>query len=221
MTKDALSDILKLMRKVTPLIIEKIKFLRSKGYSVPEISREVLVGKTTVFGYIKGVKISSEYISLWLGKRGGSKERRDSKLRVALKNGESLVGNLTKKEKVLILCALYWAEGNKTDFVLTNTDPQLISVFINSLRQVLNITDDQLRISIRLYEDLDKDKSLTFWSQVVGIPKERFLSTSILSGKKKGKLEYGMCRVRVVKGGDLLKKVMSINKVIADRFTKL
>lgn len=209
------------MRKIPLETIVRIKFLRSRGYSVPEISREVNTSKTTVLRYIKGVEILPEYISQWAGKRGGSRKRMVLKIEEALENAESLVGALTEKEKLLILSALYWAEGNKKDFILTNTDPDLIRVFVNILRQELKLKDDQIRVSIRVYEDLDQEKSLNFWSQIVGIPKEKFLSVNVLSGKKKGKLEYGMCRVRVIKGGDLLKKVLGINKVIAKRFREL
>ncbi len=63
---------------------------------------------------------------------------------------------------------------------------------------------------------LNIDKCLNFWSKITGIRKEDFVNVNILAGKKKVKLEYWMCRVRVIKGGDLLKKIKSINKVITD-----
>jgi len=207
--------------KIAPEIIEKIKSLRSKGHSLPEISKEVNVSRTSVLRYIRGVKILPEYLPQWIIKRGGSHKRKLLKNQRALEAGESLIGKLTDKEKLLILCSLYWAEGNKKDFILTNTDSCLIRVFVEILRQILKVTDDQLRVSIRLYEDLDREKSLDFWSKIVSIPKSQFLTTNILLGKKKGKLPFGMCRVRVIKGGDLLKKIMALNQVIANRFTDL
>lgn len=53
-----------------------------------------------------------------------------------------------------------------------------------------------------------------------GLPKshiaqKQFIGVSILSGKKKGKLEYGMCRIRVTRGRTF-KKIMGINKALAD-----
>ena len=207
--------------KISLETVERVRFLRRRGYSLPEISNEVGVSKTSVLRFIKDVQILPEYLSEWVGKRGGSKKIKLLKLKKALNKGESIVRRLTDKEQLLILCALYWAEGNKRDFILTNTDPQLIKVFVNGLRRGLNVTDDRIRISLRLYEDLDREKSMAFWSKVVGIAKEKFLSIYILPGKKKGKLEYGMCRVRVVKGGDLLKEVMGINQIIANRFAEI
>ena len=72
-----------------------------------------------------------------------------------------------------------------------------------------------------LDEDLDKDKSLSFWSQVVNIPKDKFIGVNVLVGKKKGKLEHGMCRVRVLKGGDILKKVKGINNAFVEAFVPI
>lgn len=124
--------------------------------------------------------------------------------------------SLTDREKTLFISALYWGEGSKKDFGLSNTDPNMIKVFVTILKQTLGITDDRLRVSVRIFEDLDKDKSLGFWSKVVGIPKEKFVSVNVLDGKKKGKLVYGMCSIRVKKGGDLLKKLAGINKIIGE-----
>jgi len=193
----------------------RIKNLRSLGYSLPEISRELEVPKTTVFRYIKDVQILPEFIKLWEAKRSGSRHRKILKEERAFSYGQRIVGNLSSKEKMLFACALYWGEGSKKDFGLSNTDPELIRSFMSVLRNVFNIQDDRLRISIRIYEDMDRDRCLNFWSQISGIEKEKFLNVDVLYGKKKGKLEYGMCRVRVLKGGDLLKQIKGINKAFA------
>ena len=203
-------------RRLTSSKIQKIKDLRNHGHSLPEISKALDVPQATVFRYIKDVKILPEFLTEWSVKRGGSRKRKLLKETKAFEEGKILVGNLSHKEKLLFLSALYWAEGSKKDFGLSNTDPMLIKIFVTGLREVFGIADDQLRISIRLYEDLDKDKSLSFWSQVVNIPKERFIGVNVLVGKKKGKLEHGMCRIRVLKGGDILKKVNGINKAVIE-----
>lgn len=201
-------------RPVSNETANRIKVLRSQGYSLPEISKAVLVPKTTVFRYIQNVEILPEFLAIWAGKRGGSTKKRALKEKRSFEEGKELVGRLSYKEKVLFLSALYWAEGSKGDFGLSNTDPHLIKVFVEGLREVFGVTDERFRISIRVYEDLDKEKCLTFWSEIVGVPKEKFVSVNILPGKKKGKLLYGMCRVRVTKGGDLLKKLIGINKAV-------
>lgn len=201
-------------KKVTTEILEKMINLRTKGYSVPEISLTTNTPKTTVLRYVKNVKILPEYIENWAGKRGGSRKKKLLLERIAFENGKKLVDIPTIKEKKLFLSALYWAEGSKGDFGLSNTDPALIKVFINGLREVFNVGNERLRISVRIYEDLDRETCLNFWSNVVGIEKEKFVNVNVLSGKKKGKLLYGMCRVRVLKGAPLLKEIVGINKAM-------
>ncbi|MBI3486115.1 hypothetical protein HY025_04205 [Candidatus Daviesbacteria bacterium] len=201
-------------QKIRKDVIKEIRFLRSQGHSVPEISNQVAVSKTSVLRYVQGVEILPDYLAQWAGKRGGSRKKRLLKESQAFEEGKKLVNNLSKKEKLLILSALYWAEGNKRDFSLSNTDPNLISVFIQSLREVFNLEDNKFFVNIRIYEDLDKEKCLDFWSKVVRIPKENIKGFNVLQGKKKGKLEYGMCRVRISKGGDILKKIKGINKAV-------
>lgn len=194
--------------------IDKIKLLRSQGFSLPEISNQVKVPKTTVFRYIQGVNMLPEFLSTWRGKRGGSIKRKLQKEQKALEEGKKLVGQLSSKEKLLFISALYWAEGSKKDFGLSNTDPALIKVFIEGLKDIFGLKQNELKVSVRIYEDLDREKCLAFWSNITGIPKENFINVNVLPGKKKGKLEYGMCRIRVTKGGDLLKKIIGINKAV-------
>lgn len=203
-------------KRVSPKEVSKIKLLRSQGYSIIEIGNELKRPKTTIFRYIQDVEILPEFLKNWVGKRGGSRKRKRLKEIKSLEKAKDLIHELSYREKFILLSALYWGEGSKKDFGLSNTDPNLIRVFITCLRDVFKIDKTKLRVSIRIYEDLDKEKCLDFWSKITGVRKENFVNVNILAGKKKGKLEYGMCRVRVVRGGDFLKSIVSINKVITD-----
>lgn len=208
-------------RKINSETVRQIQKLREQGYSLPEISKTLNIPKTTVFRYIQNVRILSQHLAAWSIKRGGSRKRKMLKEYKALEEAKNSIGKLSDKEKVLFLSALYWAEGSKRDFGLSNTDPSLIRIFINGLRELFAIPNDRFRISVRLYEDLDINTCLSFWSEVVNMPKESFIGVNILLGKKTGKLKYGMCRVRVAKGGDLLKKINGINKVVSESFVPI
>lgn len=195
-----------------------IILLRTQGASITEISIRLNIPKTTVFRYAQGVVVPADKLILLTAKRGGSRLRKIKAERLALEEERKTVRTLSTKEKLLFASALYWAEGNKKDLILTNPDPDLIKVFINIAKQVLGVKEQNIQISIRLYEDLDIDSCLLFWSSITGIPKENFLSVHILPGKKTGKLKHGMCRVRIKKGGYILKKIMGINKAIVSQF---
>lgn len=198
--------------------IKQIKLLRQRGYSLPEIKKEVKVGHGSVFRYIQGVKISPEYKQIWYSKRGGSLKRMKLAEKEAEKKALASIDNLSNKEKKIFLSALYWGEGNKKDFNLINSDPDLIKVFINGLTGLFNVKKEDLKISIRIFEDLDKHECLKFWSTITGVPINKFVRVNIIKGRKKGKLSHGMCRIRVKRGGNLLKYVIAIKKRIVCLF---
>ncbi|MEK7177281.1 MAG: hypothetical protein AAB705_00455 [Patescibacteria group bacterium] len=198
--------------------IKKIKLLRQHGYSLPEIKKVVNVGHGSVFRYIQGVEILPEYRKIWHSKRGGSFKRMKLAEKKAEEKADEYIVRLSEKEKLIFLSALYWGEGSKGDFGLTNSDPDLIKVFVLGLKEVFKISTDRLRISIRIYNDLNREKCLKFWSTITGVPVPKFVSVNVLEGKKEGKLPYGMCRVRVTKGADVLKYMKALKNKIIDLF---
>jgi len=193
--------------------IDRIVFLRERGHSLPEIRRVTSHGSGTVLKYIQGTEILPEFRKLWKEKRRSSVFRMIREQKRALEQAKKIVKKIGKKEKILIAACLYWAEGAKRDFSLTNTDPLLIRTFVDCLKE-LGVRKERLSINLRIYEDLDKKKVCNFWSKIVGIPKEKIMYINILKGKKKGKLKYGMCRVRVKKGAYFLKLLCAIRDIV-------
>ena len=205
-------------KRIPKKVIESIRKLRQKGLSLNEIRQLHPIGYGSVFRYIKGVEILPQYRKSWLDKRGGSRRRKARLEAEAYEMSKRAVPNLTEREKQLFLAALYWGEGTKKDFSLTNSDPEMVKVFTKGLKEVLKIPSGRLRVSLRIYEDLDEDKCLAFWSKVIGIDPEQFVSVIILKGKKAGKLNYGMCRVRILKGGNVLKYMAALKKRVIEIF---
>jgi hypothetical protein len=197
--------------------IEKIKSLRMRGFSLPEIKRELKIGHGSVFRYIKGVEILPEYQEYWEQKRKPSIFRKKNAEILAGNVANNLILSVSKQEKAIFLSALYWGEGSKKDLNFMNSDPEMIKTFITGFRDVFDVTYDRIRVSIRIYDDLDKYECLAFWSDITGIPSNEFLKVEVKTGKKFGKLPYGMCRVRILKGSLLLKTI----KAIKDRTVTL
>lgn len=193
--------------------INRIIYLRKRGCSLPEIRRITSCGSGTIFKYIQGVEILPEFKELWKNKRKSSVFRMIQEQKKAQEEAKKLIKRVGRKEKAIIAACLYWAEGAKKDFSLTNTDPSLIKTFIECLNE-LGVKKEKLTINLRIYEDLDREEVCNFWSKVVGIPKEKIMYVNVLKGKKKGKLKYGMCRVRVVKGAYFLKLFRSLTEII-------
>lgn len=194
--------------------INQIIQLRKRGHSLSEIRKITKKSNSLVSKYIQGVAILPRYYHAWKIKQGGSKTRANIEWEKSKIIAEKIVGSLNRKEKLLIAACLYWGEGTKTELNLSNTDPNLIRIFIRCLEEI-GVTKDKLRITIRIYDDLNKDKAMEFWAGVIGIQKNQILNVNVLKGKKDGKLQYGMCRIRVTKGAPYFKIIKSIIKVIA------
>ncbi len=196
---------------------DSIHKLRRKGASIIEISNSLGLPKSTVFRYARFVEMSKELHSALSSRRGGSKKRKELAEIRAYEDGRNIVGGINDRDRLMFASALYWAEGNKKDFILTNSDPVMIRFFIETIRRVFNLEPNDLQVSLRLYEDLDRDNCIAFWASITGVSSSDFISVSVLEGKKIGKLTYGMCRVRIRKGGLLLKKIIGINKAVVSQ----
>lgn len=191
-------------------VISNIKTLRSFGKSIPEISRICAVSKTTALRHSKNVNILPQYYQSWLDKRKSSIVLSNKNWVIAQSNAEKLIKDINIRDIAIIGAMLYWAEGAKKDFSFCNSDPEMVKLLIYSLKTQFNIPSGDIKISIRLYENLDKNKCIKYWSKIVGFNLDNNVSINVLKGSKKGKLVYGMCRVRVIKGGFFLKSYKSV-----------
>jgi hypothetical protein len=190
--------------------IAEIIRLRKSGLSLDSIHKIVPQGKTTIFTYIKDLKVDFDL-------RGtGSKIKSDDEWRDTKKEAVKLLGNFSKQSRLLVLASLYWGEGNKTELNLINSDPELIRVFILCLMEI-GVKKEDLKISLRLYEDIDLIKAKMFWSKITGINSEYFTGIELIKGKKQGKLKYGMCRVRVRKSHYYFKLLMNMIDLIKSK----
>lgn len=194
-------------------VIDEIILLRKNGSSVPEISLKLGIAKGTTLKYVKGVEVDPEFKTEWLGKWGGSRRRMISQWNEAkLKSSTLFSYDLNLREKTLILASLYWSEGSKKDFNFMNSDPQMIGVFITLVQEVLGVNISRIRPSIRIHSGEDEPDFKKFWGKITGVNINDFGRTEVVEGRKTGKLKFGMCRVRVLKGGILLKYLVSVWK---------
>jgi hypothetical protein len=74
----------------------------------------------------------------------------------------------------------------------------------------MGIPKNRIKISIRLFSDLDRKKSINFWLSELNLKKDNLISVNYLERKKEGKLPYGMCRLRVEKGSLYFKQLISM-----------
>ena|SRR3989344_3711138 len=198
-----------LKRRLIPQEIKRIINLRKTGHSLPEIQKMTGKAYGTVYHYIRDVTILPQYQELWRVKRGGSKHKALREKERAKKDVRAMLSHVSKRDKLFILAALYWGEGTKRELNLINGDPELIRVFVSCLG-ALGVVTNRLKITLRIFEDMDEEEEVSFWARTLHVPRSLIGSVNILNGKKKGRLEHGMCRVRVSKSKDHFKLIMAM-----------
>jgi len=188
------------MQKISSLHQERMIALRKFGKSIPEISKETGIPKTTVQRYMKGVEVPSEFQAILREKQGGSKDRAIG-LRANIDDEvKRFTGEMSERDHFFLLIGLYWGEGTKGDFSLMNSDPALIRMFVRGVYN-LGVTRERISIAIRIHEGISILSAKKYWTQVVGCLKDNVGYVEVIKeGRKKGKLPYGMCRVRVKAG---------------------
>lgn len=202
------------LMRITDDLQNQMEKMRKLGLSVPEISNKLGIPKSTVLRHIKHVQIAPKNLQRWLDRKRSSQISAEKNWQIAGEKAKERISQFSQNDLAYIGAAIYWAEGSKKDFSLSNTDPKIIKIFIESLLSCYQVTTSDIKISIRIYEDLDKNECLKFWSKVTGIKLTNKTSFNVLKGAKKGKLKYGMCRVRVKKGGNKLKELLSLKEKI-------
>ena len=195
--------------KTSLIIIKQVQKLRSKGYSILEISKKVGKSKSIISKYTQKVNILPRYQKILKAKQGGSKWKSSLEWKEAQIKSKNLIKNISQKEKLLILASLYWGEGTKSELNIINSDFNMLKIVVSCLKD-LGIVDSEIKATIRIYEDLDFKNVVKFWSKALNLPQECFKNVNILKGKKAGKLKNGMCRIRVEKSSRYFKLIMSL-----------
>ncbi len=193
--------------------------MRRTGHSLLEIGNVLNRRVSTVHRFAKNIIVSPEYVKALKQKQGGSIKRADALWKKSELNAKELLKKVGKRDKLFILAAIYWGEGTKKEFNLINSDPALIQVSLSCLREI-GISERDLRVSIRIYEGINVDEAKKYWAEICKIKAADILGVDILRGKKQGKLQYGMCRIRVTKSGDSFKLIMSMIEFIKSQIIK-
>lgn len=141
------------------------------------------------------------------------------------KNTSREIGKISDRELIILAAALYWAEGYKRPRVrrgredicheisLTNSDPKLARAFLKCMIQICKVDIAYVKINVRIFQHMNENEAIEYWSDQLDIPKENFTKTYVgLSRSSAGKrpfnrLPYGVAQVRI-NNTNLFYKVM-------------
>lgn len=207
---------------------ESARRLRAEGKSVKDIAKELCVGRSSVSVWVKDIVLTdnqktrlmekmrhkSSYENMMAGCWVSSANRR-----LLRQKWQRDGRDLAKRREYLHAagCMLYWAEGrrknNKNSVVISNSDPNLLNVFITFLVKYYGVKRNEISFSVNHHDNIvDISTAEQYWSTELGLnPANKKAATvnslsSYSKGKRCGSLKYGTCRL-VVNKTEVLQKI--------------
>ena len=198
--------------------IKQIITLRKAGYTLPEIQKVIGCANSTVLRYIKDVTVTGDP-GRQLKYRIAHRQKYASE--VAWSNASTLartmLGDLTPRDMLIFLAGLYWGEGTKREFNVINGDPDLMKSVLRGL-YLLGVDKNDIRISIRLFGTDTKKSATRYWLDRLDLPSTSVVGYEVLPKKSSsGPLKNGMCRMRVARGGQFFKQIISMVDLLSGR----
>ena len=191
--------------------------LRKRGFTYGEIikSLNVCIPKSTFNVWFKNLTLSNIACNRLNNARSlKQKESHMRALEANKKKRENYLEEIKKRTKYLekyldnndiakiVLAMLYLGEGAKNSgraFMLGNSDPKVVKLYLNLLRKCYIIDEKKFRCTLQCRADQNIPKLESFWNKVTGIPKTQFYKARVdprTIGKKSKKPEYkGVCRI--------------------------
>jgi len=207
-----------MFKKYSKRIKQRIRNLRSQGWSLGEIGLKTGISRSTISGWVRDIqltvsqrkRIKQKIIdSGAIGRPIAAKllkEKMDRwKQRIRNKVGYFKQLPLQNPEIAKLICGLlYLCEGAKYPstrcLIFGNSDPKIIVAFLNLFKKYFHIQEEKLRCRVIPRWDQNIDELQEFWSNITDIPLERFYKTTPdkrTRGKITNKKDYkGVCTIQ-------------------------
>ena len=216
--------------------------LRKSGNTYSEILKIIPVAKSTVSLWLREVGLSRRQYQrltqkkIESAKRGGAARKKDRLERTAVIDAEADkdIGQISKRELMLMGAMLYWAEGGKekegrmgSGINFSNSDPYMIRLFLKWLFEICEVERDRLRFGIYIHENSKHriDEVIKHWSKWTGFSKKHFRYVYYKKHNPKTKRKnigatyFGNLRISITASSILNRKTMGwvkgVNKIIA------
>lgn len=192
---------------------ENAVYLRKGGMSYRGISRKLKIPMGTLSGWFANEEWSKEMREKLTA--SATNESRARMRELANIRGQNLkriyeearmeaakeLATLKYNPLFIAGIMLFWGEGSKlskSHVSLTNTDPQMLKLYVAFLTRVCGVPAERIRGHILLYPDLDDWLCRVYWSQEVGLSKDNFGKSTVIQGKHKTRrLSFGICILNV------------------------
>ena len=163
----------------------RAKWLRKNGRSFKEISDLLNISKSTASIWTKKVLLGKaalkrlEDISNKGREKGvatNKKKRSDLVDGIKKRVRKNLILKPTISLNKLLCSLLYWCEGEKNERSVTfiNSDPLLISAFLQLFRSGFRVDESKFRVFLHLHQYHNENTQKRYWSRVTRISINQF-----------------------------------------------
>lgn len=187
--------------------------LRATGLSITEIEQRLAVSRSSVSLWVRDVELGPEQRERLLARtRLGplvAAERNAARARDIRRSHQEEGRRLARERDASYAagCMLFWAEGTKArNYVkLTNSDPDLVAVFVGFLREHFAVDSSRVKLECNLFADhaVRQREIEDFWLSRLSLERRSLRKSTIntfskYSQKKRtNKLPYGTVAVIV------------------------
>lgn len=190
---------------------EQARQLRREGKSILEIHQMLGVAKSSVSLWVRDIKLSDEQFQ-YLDERkrlmmvsqnwAANANRKKFHLKRVEYQEEGRLRARERPTKLHMLgCLLYWAEGGKqrTRVFFVNSDPDMIRLFAQFLREELEVPDEWFTIYVRSHpKPADEIYAVEqYWLDLLKLPRSVLRKTHIREGgdRRQNRLDHGLCTI--------------------------
>ena len=193
--------------------------LRRKGWTYGEIMAVLPVGKGTLSGWCRDIRLTEEQIEAIKARvpsqKGVPKDtnwRRRTEVEAIRARAATEVQERIIDSFWVAGVVLYWAEGDKTSrrLSLVNTDPRALNLFIRWIRNY-HEPHAEFVLGLHLHAGNVESDAKTWWRAALSMPVAAFHKTFIKppgTGHRKNHLAHGVCRVVMRRSGDAWQRTM-------------
>jgi len=164
--------------------------LREQGKTYKQIHDLLNISKSTLSGWLKNYPLNEKQLNKLLENIVLRKQiarekttitkfkKRKERLELVFQQEKSIYSKLSIREFYIAGLMLYWGEGVKGEgsaISLNNTDPRVLIFFKNWLIKCVDVSENEIRVILHLYNDMNIKDAINYWSKVLKIPKKQFI----------------------------------------------
>jgi hypothetical protein len=203
--------------------------LRREGWTYGEIMDVLPVGKGTLSGWCREIRLSDkqiEAIKARVPSQKGVPKDTNWKRRLEIEqiraDARTSFRSLRSDPKWVAGVTMYWAEGAKTSprLGMANTDARALRLFICWVRRYLD-PNAEFVLALHLHFGNDERAAKRWWANELGLGEVPFHKTFVKppgTGHRKNRWLHGVCRVQVRRSANAYHTMMEWISCLAQEF---